>query len=95
MIIVFDLDDTIYRERDFFLNGVLCVSKYLIENYNFERNISNKIVHREKVFGRAKLLGCISKKALTACIRGKQNSKVHTSKPKENNGCKKARRNRY
>ncbi len=62
MIIVFDLDDTIYRERDFFLNGVLCVSKYLIENYNFERNISNKIVHREKVFGRAKLFDFFLKK---------------------------------
>ena len=62
MIIVFDLDDTIYRERDFFLNGVLCVSKYLIENYNFERNISNKIVNREKVYGRAELFDFFLKK---------------------------------
>ncbi|WP_440677325.1 HAD family hydrolase [Candidatus Pelagibacter sp. HIMB1587] len=62
MIIVFDLDDTLYDERQFFSNGVMAVSNYLIKNYNFEKNIYRTIISREKLFGREKLFDFFLKK---------------------------------
>lgn len=50
-VILFDLDDTLYRERDFVYSGFLEVSKYIGEKFNYDvdhiYNTILKIFHKD------------------------------------------------
>ena len=43
MIFIFDLDDTIYREEDFFLNGLLSLSK----EFSYTLKLSSQHLYNE------------------------------------------------
>ena len=40
MVIIFDLDDTIYNEKSYVLSGLKLVSYYLEKNFNIDKKHS-------------------------------------------------------
>jgi len=76
LVIIFDLDDTIYEENTFLLSGFKNVSDYLGKktntspHYIYEEIISlNNRFSRDKIFNRILYqLGIFSKKELKKCI---------------------------
>ena len=75
MILVFDLDDTLYNELTFVKSGFHVVAQYLEENYNISKQQSLKIMlqnlqtSRKNVFNKMLLQFDIhAKKTLSKCI---------------------------
>lgn len=63
MIFIFDLDDTIYRERDFFINGIKAISKKFSKKLKKKSIlIHNQILKDVKKNGRKKFLDRFLKK---------------------------------
>lgn len=76
MIIIFDLDDTLYDEKTFVLSGFLVVAQYLENKYDIAANNSYQIMKnilvkegRGEIFDRLlELNGLYSKKEVKKCI---------------------------
>lgn len=77
MILVFDLDDTLYDEFSYVTSGMKAVAAFISEEYNFSRSEVNKVLMSElSTKGRGKVfdetlnkLGCYSKKNVHRCLR--------------------------
>ncbi|KHD38334.1 hydrolase [Clostridium acetobutylicum] len=58
--VVFDLDDTLYNEMDFVKEGFRCVSTYLSNKYNMDKDkLLNEILDILKAHGRGKIFNII------------------------------------
>jgi len=77
MIIIFDLDDTLYSEMDFVQSGFLATANFIEENYGFSSSESMDLMNhtlntegRGKVFDRLlENYGIYSKTLVTECVR--------------------------
>lgn len=76
MILIFDLDDTLYDERTFVLSGFLAVARYLEEKYGMDAVSSFHYMKtlldtegRGQIFNEVlKRFGCFSKTEVKKCI---------------------------
>ena len=57
MIFIFDLDDTIYEEKSFYINGLRAISKFFSKKLNMsEKSIYSMLIIDNKKNGREKIL---------------------------------------
>jgi len=75
MILIFDLDDTLYSEESYAVSGYIAVSKYIFLTYGVPANESLDILlealesgHREEAFQRLLASKELPRKALSQCI---------------------------
>jgi len=62
-LVIFDLDDTLYNERDFVYSGFIEVSKYLSSKYKIDKNkLYKDMVYILNFQGRGKIFNQICKK---------------------------------
>jgi putative hydrolase of the HAD superfamily len=77
MIIIFDLDDTLYNEMDYVQSGFFATAKFIEDNYDFSTSESmdymNQTLHKEgrgKIFDRLlENYGIYSKTLVENCVR--------------------------
>ncbi len=75
MIIVFDLDDTLYKELSYVKSGFGVVAKYIETEYGFPMNITFSLMNKQLLEGRSNIfdavfqsLGVFSKKLVCRCV---------------------------
>lgn len=75
MILIFDLDDTLYSEESYAVSGYKSVAKYIFSTYDVPVNESLDVLlealksgHREEAFQRLLVAKALPKKALHQCI---------------------------
>ena len=57
MIFVFDLDDTLYEEKSFYINGLRAVAKFFSKKLNLDKKkCFLNLINDTKLYGRRKIL---------------------------------------